>query len=292
MKVVITLLSILIAVPSISAQTNYIIAGQTENMIFSDFIPDYSIPIQYEIGGCGLPNHSRGTLGLDINKDGTNDLTIVVDQCSSLGGGTFEISFVTSTATYVYAVFDTTQIHQGTYGSCDTLHQFVAKKFSERDTLFDSINVNWQSGEVLVASYFSLTGGLTCNLSDRTPIDTPYYFIKIISGGDTSLGFVHFRNELLDYACQGPESTFIISSLEEIKDQRDVLIYPVPFTDYLIVESPFPLGYQIINTTGKIMLYGTYESQINTESLCAGYYLIKLRSENDYITKPLIKISR
>jgi hypothetical protein len=69
------------------------------------------------------------------------------------------------------------------------------------------------------------------------------------------------------------------SGLERISASRKIQLYPNPCANELMINMHNqPLNsynYQIINSSGMVVLYGTYNNKINTQKLLPGIYSIK-----------------
>jgi hypothetical protein len=257
------------------SQNNYIIAGQIQNMMFTDFIPkNYNYP------------------SIDLNHDGIIDLEFLYSnsQPGGIGGGfTEKTSVITSPDCYVSCVYR--KPLSATLYNCDTSFHLVGSRFSTNDTMIDYNDSSWQSGTILLERY-SLAANKTCVIRDETDSNLipHYFFLKLINDNDTLLGYIHFRTgngALYDYACQGNESYFVINHNES--PPSNINIYPIPFRNYLNIKSSYKLDYELHDVTGKIILSGNSDF-INTESLRAGTYLLFLKNERVSFCKKIVKI--
>jgi hypothetical protein len=94
-------------------------------------------------------------------------------------------------------------------------------------------------------------------------------------------------------------TTFYIENIlgfEESSNQ-DCKIYPVPFSDNIVIELPFPFSgiAQVINSQGKIVLTFTIsdlKTEVNLKDLPQGYYFINLIGDNGiYLKEKIVKAS-
>ncbi|MCH8546817.1 MAG: T9SS type A sorting domain-containing protein [Cryomorphaceae bacterium] len=86
-----------------------------------------------------------------------------------------------------------------------------------------------------------------------------------------------------------------ISIREFAEKQEDVLIYPNPFSDKFFIESSGKIlgsTFQIYDLQGKLMYEGIiYEqkTQIYTDKLSSGFYLVKIQNDHVIFTRKLFK---
>ncbi len=274
-----------------SAQTHFITAGQTQGMIFTDYVPDYYLPNTY----VNFPSSSSYEMDIDINKDGIPDyhLGYYTYNSTPLSSTTFKIKPYTRNS--IICALDTYHIiYQGVYPN-DTINHIVARKFFDNDTLLENYDTLWKTNEIIIhlntTGAFSGTRVLTNYI---TPLDSPYYYgLKIISNSDTILGYLHFAASgagvVLDFACEGPTSTYTITSINDLPTDKSITTYPNPFTNQININYTKPFDYQITDYIGRVVLAGKAEKTINTEQLPAGNYLLVIKNEETYSVKKIVK---
>ncbi len=93
-------------------------------------------------------------------------------------------------------------------------------------------------------------------------------------------------NEKIDYITVSPVTTSIGNDKME-----DLKIYPIPFSNYIVVEGNGKYNYEIIDLNGKFLLKGNVSLRkvINTEKLQKGIYLIKFYNEDNIKVLKIIK---
>jgi hypothetical protein len=273
-----------------SAQTHFITAGQTQGMIFTDYVPDYHIPtLQIQ------PNHSldSGKIDIDINHDLITDFTISCVSRQSLGGGGITYKIYPSNQSYILTKVD---FGHGNGGYIDTTPQMVAKKLLYNDTIAISSDSLWSNSTTTIF----VNGGNGANNGTLTdfslPLDSPcWYAAKVIKGTDTLIGYLHFLTKLsapyqliYDFACEGPTSSYIITSTNNLSP-TNISISPNPFTNQINIGTDKAVEYQVTDYTGRVLLSGKTERSISTEMLPPGSYLLLLKNEELYSVKKMVK---
>lgn len=273
------------------AQTDFITAGQSTGMIFTDYVPDYNFPLT--LSSNVAYNYSDGSVDIDLNRNGTNDLTLLYHHSDGLAASSSSYSstnLVTHTNCYVYCISDTSH---GNYCNGNT-YQWIGKKYSVFDTLQTVNDSAWQSGTVKIESSFSVMG-YGCSLFDHSFGDTipdrRYYFVRLIESGDTLLGFIQLSTNhiIYDYAIQGIQSIFNITSISKINSENDVRVYPIPFTNQLNINTDSNIEYFLYDIWGNEVLTGSSKT-IDANSLSNGIYSLLIRREGVTTFRKVVKV--
>jgi hypothetical protein len=286
------LLIILLSTFHASSQSHFITAGQTDQMIFTDYVPDTSIkPLPLN----PPPYQDTGSLVIDINHDGMDDLKVSFRWWGSSGGS--------ETSYRIYCLGQNTvmsnlekKILYGVCGlACDTAYYTVAKRYNFGDTITSISDSGWQSEGVLyINGGSSSLGGYTLTNGGSLPRDTPFYYaFRIINQTDTTLGYLHFyypsnRFKFMDFACEGPTSSYIISSVNNISSSS-ISISPNPFTSYIHITADKPFQYNISDYLGRVVLTGTTDKTIATEALASGNYVLTIKNEEMVTVRKMVK---
>ena len=271
-----------------SSQTHFITAGQTQGMIFTDYVPDYLFYTE---------------MNIDLNHDGINDCKLIhhlySDPMSHIGHSSDSI--FTSNKCFVFSVVDS---FIGNY--CVTNSTWRAKNFNPSDTVYFSDDSTWQNQGVIIRNDIWLIGE-SCfigfpGINLGSPSDTvpSYYFLKLITNNDTLYGFLHFsiisnhntydgEITMHDFACEGPTSSYIINSINDLSSSN-ISVSPNPFTNQINISTDKPFSYQITDYIGSVVLQGRAENNIQTGALAAGSYLLLIKNEEYYSVKKITKI--
>ncbi len=269
----------------ISAQQNFITAGQTEEMIVTSFFPYQQI-----ITAQGHSHHNySGIENIDVNHDGTFDFTLSYRTSGGLGGSVSRYVLSALNNNFILTTQDSFHftVRNIPYTEEDTILHTVAKKHLEGDTLFLSNDTLWKTGSISIYNSYFYGGAFTKVLTHHLyPVNGPYYyFYKVITGTDTLLGYLHFstQNKIFSYACQGNTKLISPSSPEFVK------VYPNPFTSILNFKSNIVFDFELINSLGKTVLAGKTYEKFNTDFLSKGVYILHLKNEDYYEVKKLMK---
>jgi hypothetical protein len=265
------------------SQRSYIIAGQTDSMIYTSFVPAcVVIPT-------GNSTSQEADAGIDLNHDGIYDLSyhFYWRRCSpSCSLDTTAI--IPLVNLYVSCTLDTTTSE---YFSCPTGYLPVAKTFLSGDTLSNLPTDLWQNGFTTISwEQVDGDGYYYCKLNTNQPSTAIYYFVKMIANGDTLLGYIHMHGDsIFDYAIQGPQSVYIVSGIKEQSAMESSKIYPVPCHNQLTIQAADYLSYNLYDIAGRMMLFGSSKI-INTENLVPGPYFLMLETRNGSIFKQVFKV--
>lgn len=270
-----------------SAQTHFITAGQTQGMIFTDYVPDYNFPTPPIT--LSTPWTGQGNILLDINHDSISDFQIY-HYHDYLTTPTYSETIITAlNSNSVLAQNETCGEPAGI-----PIMRNVAMRFTASDTC-NFVSTLWNASAYIYASSSCQSQSSPCNY---TCYDNPtladysrgYYFIRVTVGTDTLLGYIHFEigSKILDYAIEGPTSSYINSSIDDLFPSN-ISISPSPFTNQININYSKPFNYQITDYLGRVVLEGKAERTINTEQLPAGNYLLVIKNEETYSVKKIVK---
>lgn len=286
-----TLLLLLVSLLSsfhASAQTHFIIAGQTQGMIFTDYVPDYNFPTPPVT--LSTPWTGQGNILLDINHDSISDFQIY-HYHDYLTTPTYSETIITAlNSNSVLAQNETCGEPAGI-----PIIRNVAMRYTASDTCH-FISTLWNASAYIYASSSCQSQSSPCNY---TCYDNPtladysrgYYFIRVTVGTDTLLGYIHFEigSKILDYAIEDPTSSYINTSINDLSNNKSITTYPNPFTNQININYTKPFEYQITDYIGRVVLAGRAEKTINTEQLPSGNYLLVIKNEETYSVKKIVK---
>lgn len=248
-------------------------------MIFTDYVPDYVIPLRTNVYGI-----ENGNLILDMNRDGINDFQIDYEYQYHFGQTLKALRATPMNRNSILSKIDTC----GQFHSIE-IAKTVAISFSLNDTLKIAPPIEWSDSGVSCEIYYhaetpSVSNSYYYDCYDKNMSinGTPYYyFTRIIDGDDTLWGYMHIRlNEtILDYAIE-------ISTLHP---HKNCLPYPNPFTNQINIDYDKPFEYQITDYTGRVVLSGKTDKTIATGELAKGCYLITIKNEEVFSTKKIVK---
>ncbi len=257
------------------AQTHFITAGQTQGMIFTDYVPDKFL---FHAG-------NNLTVGIDINHDGNNDLEF--ESFSSGSGPSSHSAYSTS----FNSTDSSVQIicTQYSSGGCWGVH-YMPQVFHTGDTIFNN-SLSFYSNN----SRINYSAGIGCSFGlSSAEISDCFFSGRIVTSSDTSLFYVHFsRNSNSDYYCldygiEGPTSSYIITSTNNLS-LSNISISPNPFANQINISTDKVVEYQVTDYTGRVLLSGKTERSISTEVLPCGSYLLLLKNEELYSVKKMVK---
>jgi hypothetical protein len=282
MKNSFTLLLIFVSITAF-CQTHFITAGQTQGMIFTDYVPD-----EYFFSP-GTFNHTE-TKAFDLNNDGTSDLNFYFGHLGIPSDGVINFSIQplqpeVQTLCFAYS------------GSslCDSNLRVAIKIFQNGDTITNS-NTLWSESLTYIlkdtgyahseicfwgTDVFSSYSSYYCAGRFVTNIDTTLYYIHIRSNGSDSV-------TIADYAIEGQDTTYVISSTNDLSPSN-TSAYPNPFTNQINISTGKPFEYQLTDYTGRVVLSGKAEHTIATDELVRGCYLLAIKNEETFSVKKMVK---
>ena len=283
-----------------SAQTNFITAGQTDNMIYTCYQPgSWALSAGDGQGGSG-----QNIMPVDLNGDGTVDFSILLDyQHIGVGSYSWTMTLVLSSNCYVHCQSDTYLV-AAIRPSClrDSTYYSVAENYLRADTLTDFSDTLWKTGNVLVEHYYNYTCDVYLQDTSKLSPAGEYHFFKLVINNDTLLAYARFsdaigqNNEagvtilLFDFACQGNQKyTTLPTAIAEITGAQNIKIYPVPFTQNLNIQSSQPITYTFFSNTGSQVLSGA-GNRIDTEHLAPGAYMLVLKTGDTVFRKSVVKM--
>ena len=95
----------------------------------------------------------------------------------------------------------------------------------------------------------------------------------------------------MDFACEGPTSSYIITSTNNLSP-TSISISPNPFNHQINIGTDKVVEYQVSDYTGRVLLSGKTERSIATEILPSGSYLLLLKNEELYSIKKMVKVKQ
>lgn len=274
--------TLLISGIPLSAQS-YILAGQTQGLIYTDYDPDQQIA--FPPSGPGTGSH-YADFYVDIDHDGQDDFVVNRYNSTNLGGGSSLESITGLNGNQVYATVS--RYIFGLIGGSppDTSVQIVAKRFSLGDTLINFADTLWRSSSNLFRNYYlANTSGYVVDTTNPGQ----YFLVRIVSVTDTLLGYIHVTNGglLYDMACQGNSAQYVIASLFD-EDITMPCVYPTFFSDKLFFSEKS--NYWLLDDLGRMIERGNAANEVNTASISSGIYFLKLQIGNTSAIYKVIKV--
>lgn len=262
---------------------SYILAGQTQGLIYTDYSPDQQIAFPPSNPGFG--SH-YASFFIDINHDGQNDFVIDRYNSSNLGGGSSSESTGGLNGNQVHSTVS--RYIFGLIGGSppDTSVQIVAKRFSVGDTLQNFADTLWKSSCNLFRNYYlANTSGYVVD----TTSPGQYFLVRLFSGTDTLFGYIHVTNGglLYDMACQGTPAQYVIASLSD-EITSPVCVYPTMFSEKLQISEK--ADYWLSDYYGREIERGSGTKEINTASCVPGVYFLKVQFEGVFYTHKVFKV--
>ena len=81
-----------------------------------------------------------------------------------------------------------------------------------------------------------------------------------------------------------------VTGISVSQNEVEIKLYPNPFTDYIIIDSPVDItSWTLFDLNGKILKHSVATLQIQVSNLPAGIYFLKIDSANGIITRKIIK---
>ncbi len=262
-----------------NAQTHFITAGQTQGMMFTDYVPDLTIPIANNPGSVHVD--------IDINNDTIPDVSIVSSFYWSGGMG----HFVESGSLSLHAIRSEVElIAKNDSNTCGYIN-VMAVRFVYGDTILNDSNYIY-SNSPLIHQYTTGNGG-GCYYSIGYAGSDPCFFAgRMIENNDTLLFYIHYSgNKILDYAIEGQDTSLTISSIKDLSNKNSITIFPNPFTSSITTSYNKAFEYQITDYSGRVVLQGKAEKSIATDKLATGNYLLLMKNEELYSVKRIVKMN-
>jgi hypothetical protein len=129
-----------------------------------------------------------------------------------------------------------------------------------------------------------------------------YDAVELPSGSIIACGYSRTTNPLKDWAwlvkvskdgCMDTLNCFPVSSIEAIKVEKQVKIYPNPASDFIYLDLPEGerAEYQLYDLTGLLIKSGLQsDSKIDISGLPPGGYILQIRARDRVSSKKIIKI--
>jgi hypothetical protein len=126
-----------------------------------------------------------------------------------------------------------------------------------------------------------------------------YFGGRLCINGDTSLFYIHigldsfYSTNLYDYAIQGPDTTFMLTSIPVLqKDNDPVKIFPVPALIVLQIQLNSQAQFEINNVLGENVKAGRLvsgDNQLDIANLSPGVYFVAIIGATGRTVKKIIK---
>ncbi|HLP50455.1 MAG TPA: T9SS type A sorting domain-containing protein [Chitinophagales bacterium] len=291
------------------AQTSYILAGDSFNTRYTDYIPDAQPPLTYKSDyPADWGETITGSMMIDVDGDGIRDLIFTHHQ--KWGGYTFKRNELLGLNGSLISYNNVLGYSVGP-GPDSSLYK-IANKFIYRDTI-DIYRTNWDD---TVLSYEYIHAGSDNSINGNfLPSDSPAFFgIMIPKDNDTLFAWVQFQNRgcclsggndylspiIMDFACSGTPGNHVLlgytSVVDGIKD-REISVYPNPFTNDLFIELNSPgiksVQYSICNMLGQVVCTKTGKpnaiEKIDVGQIPKGVYSLNVVIDSELIEKKIVR---
>lgn len=260
-----------------TAQTHFITAGQTQGMMFTDYVPDLTVSIANSPG--------IDSTFLDINNDSIPDISIVSSFYWAGGMG----HFIESHSLSIHAIrSDVELIAKNDSTSCGST-VIAAVTFDNGDTILNESNYIYTYNPLI---HYTSSGNGWCSYSaEDGGSDTSFFAGRMIANNDTLLFYIHFSGiKVLDYAIEGQDTSLTISSINDLSNHNSITVYPNPFTSSITTSYNKAFEYQLTDYSGRVVQQGKTEKNISTDKLAAGNYLLLMKNEELYSMKRIVKM--
>ena len=261
-----------------NAQTHFITAGQTQGMMFTDYVPDLTISI---VSGSG-----SDSTDIDINNDTVPDISIFSNfyWFGAMG------HWGQSSSLSIHAIrSDVELIAKNDSTTCGST-EVMAVRFIYGDTILNESSFIYSNNPLI---HYSVASSDFCGYSIGYTGSDPCFFAgRMIENSDTLLFYIHYSgNKILDYAIEGQDTSLIISSINDLSNNNSTSIYPNPFTTSITTSYNKAFEYQLTDYSGRVVLQGKAEKSISTDKLAAGNYLLLMKNEELYSVKRIMKMN-
>ena len=268
----------------LQAQIKYIMAGQTDSMICTEYRPSYTWQ------DLTPPSHEKfkSTVAVDLNEDGITDCMAIFYYSTgpTIGQGSGDFTLRLIPSNWCQILCDS--IPWGTQNVVIAAHSF---HFG--DTMTASSSQVWLTSTH--NQYDSSIQAYDYLFDEHSPCfannaSCSYYFAKLIVGADTLLGYMHLGSDMnffSDWACQGTQHMDTINVSDGITEiqANDIRVFPSPFSHQLNIETIGATSYSLYNSIGALVLSDT-RRQLDTSLLALGLYVVAIHSEKgDYYLK-------
>ena len=288
MKIIYFTILLIVLSNKLTAQNNYIIAGQIENISFyHDIIPDEQISANVTFGE-GETNHYY----LDLNNDNIDDFDFTVTNNGGLGGWTRGVTIKPLNQNSVS--FSHYHITPGELPCSDTLYIGVAKKYYFGDTIF--FDSSFMESTLALNKNSWLTSCHDYDFSVWPYSENLFIGLSIENSGTYSFGWVNVHSA--SYNTITIDSYYYdenaVLTIEE-SNKSVFNIYPNPTTNYFNIECTSnaeitEFDFFDINGLKHNLEYSIVGNKVSlhTGNLNKGVYFLKLHTlDNLYVYKVL-----
>jgi hypothetical protein len=295
----ILLIALTVVCANLLCQSNFIIAGQTDSMIYTAYNLPYGSDLNNFYQDCLTNFGVPVTMSIDFTQRGNSDCIAQAFCENQDPAQTWQWeTLVTDTNCLILGITDSNIVYMNQY-CLHGINAICAKRFLKGDTLYANSTGPWLSGTLYTQGSFDC-----CWFGDssRPFVDSSYYFAKLIVNGDTLLAYLCLQDilpscvywatpgNLYSYACQGNQSYHVVNSIKENKDVNDFKLFPIPFNNQLNIIAAAPLKYSLYDIAGNLILSGS-GPVVETNNISPGSYFIEIGSGSSKTYKRVVKIN-
>jgi hypothetical protein len=81
------------------------------------------------------------------------------------------------------------------------------------------------------------------------------------------------------------------NSLNGMDDENVISVYPNPTSDALIIEKSGLWNFEILDQRGVVLLSGNHSSEIHLDQFIEGIYLLKIKNEDTFVVRRIVKLN-
>lgn len=277
---------------TLHSQSDFILAGQDTGLMRTNVLWGYLIPHIANV----YDSYYVGTVYLDLNNDGVNDLQIGWEW---MIGCDINIEYL-----YIKPEQEGIQLLCGydtgiDYYNCNQRIYQCSKAYSSGDTIRNETSTWLDSTETIFYSYWDCACIGCCYdpIQNNLQTDSNYYIAgRMINNSDTSLFYLHlganYAYMLYDYAIEGMDTsitTFLPTSVTDVTRPQTTRVYPNPFTNQIVFTGGKSMEFAICDYLGRTVMSGKSERIINTAQLIPGVYVLILKDEQNYLSTRIVK---
>ena len=291
LKILSLFICLMVGQQCLDAQTPSITAGQTAGMMVTEYNP-----AQFIID----PWPDTAYINIDLNHDGVTDVVVSyyffeegvqgLTETFALSTPNVKIQFASVVDTVEHSCIDSLAL-----AGFDSIY-YVSQLFYQANVINNG-GIIWHDSAVIA---YSTQGSHGCGWSIGTQLSANFYFAgRLFGNNDTSLFYIHIGTDfsgntnLYDYAIQGPDTTFMLTSIPVLQNDNDLVkVFPVPALNALHIQVSGQPQFEINNVLGEKVKEGKLvsgDNQLDLADLSPGVYFVTVIGSNGRTVKKIIK---